>query len=120
MAGASFTLTAIVAGLTNGLYFQWQQAGTNIPGANSLAFTNPAATYAAAGSYDLIVTNLYGSATSGVAQVSILAPTLWVWKGNVNGTWNIATRQIGPPTAWLRNMPMAAWCSLTTRLPRRW
>jgi autotransporter-associated beta strand protein len=90
-AGATFTLSPYAIGLTNGLHYQWQKNDADIPGANSLTYTNPAPTTADSGSYTLVVTNLYGSATSGVAVVSILPSGIWVWKGNISGIWDIAT-----------------------------
>lgn len=71
--GDTLMLSANSIGLTNGLYYQWQHAGTNILGANAATYTKAGATADDAGDYDLIVTNLYGVATSGVASVDVIA-----------------------------------------------
>jgi hypothetical protein len=63
---APATLT-VTAGGTPPLYYHWEEMGvTNLPGA-----TNSALSVASAGYYRVVVSNLYGSVTSGVAQVSV-------------------------------------------------
>ncbi len=102
--GSSFKLSATVVGLPNGLAYQWQHAGTNILGANSLSYTNSAASFADAGNYDLVATNLYGSATSGVAVVKVHSshpPQTTTWDPDTvttgaqdgDGTWNYTPAQ---------------------------
>ena len=68
--GVGFTLTAGVIGISP-LSYQWQHAGTNIPGATSLTYTNLSATPGDAGAFTLVATNPYGSGTSETAAVSV-------------------------------------------------
>jgi hypothetical protein len=67
--GATLTLTATVIGV-GPLAYQWQHAGTNFPGATNLPFATTA-TVAAGGSWVLVATNLYGTATSEAATVTV-------------------------------------------------
>jgi hypothetical protein len=67
--GGTLSLNATVIGLGT-LAYQWQHAGTNFPGATTLPFSKTA-TLADAGSWVLVVTNLYGSATSDAATVTV-------------------------------------------------
>jgi hypothetical protein len=76
--GQRLTLTESAQGATP-FYYQWQTDGgsggslTNIPGANSaIVLTTP--TTVGTYSYDVIVTNSYGSATSGVVAVTVNPP----------------------------------------------
>jgi len=71
--GDTLVLSANSIGLTNGLHYQWQHAGTNILGANDATYIKAGITADDAGDYDLIVTNLYGAATSGMASVDVIA-----------------------------------------------
>jgi len=93
------TVTLTESALGSGtLYYQWQTDGggggslTNIPGATA---TNVLVASATAGSfnYDVIVTNSYGSETSRVATVVVLAP--------VNVTVNTASPMATMPPAGL-------------------
>jgi hypothetical protein len=72
LAGDNFTLAASCYG-TRPLYYQWLRNGTNYPGANSRWLTFSNATTNINGSYQLLVTNSTGSATSTVAQVTVTA-----------------------------------------------
>lgn len=69
--GSDFTLSVGAIGIPS-LSYQWRHDGTNISGATSMSYTNLSATTEDAGAYDVVVTNLYGSATSAVANVTIL------------------------------------------------
>src|SRR5262249_29635548 len=75
-AGSSRTLT----GQANGslpIAYQWQRNGTNLSGATqtALALTNLAVSDS--GPYTLLATNLAGSSTSAVAQITVFQnPTL--------------------------------------------
>ena len=90
-AAASFSLQALGA---QTLRYQWQFNGTDIPGATdaSLTLTNVEATNA--GSYRVVVTNMYCSVTSSVAALTVLvplgdaldAPGL-VWSTSGNAAW---------------------------------
>ncbi len=68
--GQTLTVPALVSGSLP-LSYQWQQDGTNLAGQNDTTLVVPRATFAQGGSYQLVVTNAYGSATSSVAQVTI-------------------------------------------------
>ena len=68
--GSLLNLSAGVIGVGANAY-QWQHAGTNVPGATTLAYSKVAAPEDA-GSWILAVTNAYGSATSDVATVTVV------------------------------------------------
>ncbi|MGA2246766.1 MAG: LamG-like jellyroll fold domain-containing protein [Verrucomicrobiota bacterium] len=67
--GGTLSLTATVIGVGT-LAYQWQHAGTNFPGATAVPFSKTA-TAADAGSWVLICTNLYGTAISDAAAVTV-------------------------------------------------
>jgi alpha-tubulin suppressor-like RCC1 family protein len=73
VGGASASFSASVSGV-GPFGYQWQFAGTNIPGATSSTLTLNNAQVSQSGVYDVIVTNAYGSATSSNA---LLAVTPW-------------------------------------------
>ncbi|MEI7732130.1 MAG: immunoglobulin domain-containing protein [Verrucomicrobiota bacterium] len=80
-AGATVTLTASAVG-TDPLFYQWLHNGSPV-GANNLSLTLNNAQVGDAGSYSVVVTNAYGSATSAVAVVTIqTAPTFTVQPTN--------------------------------------
>jgi hypothetical protein len=84
--GATLKLTATVIGV-GALSYQWQHAGTNFPGATDATYSNPSATAADAGSYEFIVTNLYGATTSGVATVTVVqVPVITADLSGASGT----------------------------------
>ncbi|MEJ0089362.1 MAG: immunoglobulin domain-containing protein [Limisphaerales bacterium] len=64
----SFSVTATGA---SPLSYQWFFADTNIPGATGNVFTINNVQATNAGNYFVIVTNLYGSATSSVAVLTV-------------------------------------------------
>lgn len=112
--GATLNLSANSFGLAAGLAYQWRHAGTNIPGANSALLSLPNVTTADAGDYDLVVTNNYGSTTSGVATVTVVSvPSITKDLAGVSGTvysganfsaWSIVASGGEPLTYnWLRN-----------------
>ena len=112
--GATLTLSANVIGLTNGFYYQWRENGTNLLGANSTTYTKAGTTSGDAGNYDLVVTNLYGATTSGVASVTVIAvPTITRDLVGVTGTvysganfsqWNVlAAGGLPLHYLWLKN-----------------
>ena len=68
--------------------FQWRFDGTNMDGQvlSSLSFTN--ITEDQSGSYDVVVTNSYGSVTSCVSRITVMTPTIY-WTGAGDGqSWN--------------------------------
>ncbi len=70
---ASFTISAIATGIEPARQFsyQWQMAGTNLPGATntSLILTNLPPNQS--GNYDVVVSNYVGSVTSSVAVLDV-------------------------------------------------
>jgi hypothetical protein len=66
---ASFNVGVIGSGP---FAYQWQHGGTNLPGATASSLTLPAIADASAGSYQVIVTNAAGSATSFVATLTVM------------------------------------------------
>ena len=85
--GSTLTLSTVAFGLPNGLYYQWRHYGTNLPAPSSATYSKAGVTAADAGDYDLVVTNAYGSATSAVATVTVVAvPTITKNLAGVTGT----------------------------------
>jgi uncharacterized protein YdaL len=75
-AGASATFTVVATG-GGTLGYQWQFNGTNAVGGNSPSLTLTNVQAANAGSYTVVVTNAYGSATSAAATLTLgLAPAI--------------------------------------------
>jgi alpha-tubulin suppressor-like RCC1 family protein len=72
-AGSAVYLTVTGIGLSP-LSYQWTLAGTNLPGATNyfLSINNIPTTEQ--GSYQVIISNSFGSVTSAVAQVTVLIP----------------------------------------------
>src|SRR5262249_38608710 len=67
--GQPFTLSVVAAG--TGLSYQWRKGGANIPGATSPNYTVNSATADDVGSYDVVVSNAFGSVTSAIATTTI-------------------------------------------------
>ena len=66
--GTNFTLRCLAAG-TAPISYQWQCAGTNLPGATQTSFTLTNLNYANSGNYQVVATNSIGTATSLPASV---------------------------------------------------
>jgi hypothetical protein len=66
---ASFSITATGSSLT----YQWRKGGTAIAGATAATYTISSTSTADAGSYDCVVTNSSGSATSSAASLTVNA-----------------------------------------------
>jgi hypothetical protein len=66
---ASFTVKATGGGPYG---YQWRKGGVPIPGATAVSLSVASATFADVGSYDVVVTNTAGSATSAAASLSVL------------------------------------------------
>ncbi len=91
LAGSSVTLTVDA---TNATSYQWRKDDTDIPGATSPMFPINSAQASQAGAYTAVASNLYGSATSSVATLTVTTPAgpsstvveLWgedpVWTGS--------------------------------------
>jgi sugar lactone lactonase YvrE len=88
VTGENVAFSATVSG--DNLSYQWQFDGTNLPGATSLLLTLPGVTAAQVGSYDLIISNLTGSATSSVVTLSVAAGGTLVTANNINSVWTAA------------------------------
>jgi hypothetical protein len=56
------------------LGYQWRLSGAPVNGASGSSYTVAGAAPANAGTYDVVVTNAYGSITSTVAQLTVLVP----------------------------------------------
>ncbi len=65
------TLSVVATG-TSPLFYQWKHNGADIPAATNEILVLPQITPAQAGAYTVTVTNGFGTATSDVAQVSLL------------------------------------------------
>ncbi len=73
MQNSPFTLEATAVG-TAPLSYQWLLNSNAIPAANASSFSLPSAQLADSGDYQVVVSNPFGSATSVVAPVLVLAP----------------------------------------------
>jgi Immunoglobulin I-set domain len=63
---------SVVASGSAPLSYQWQQNGTNIPGATSASYTTPVTTAANSGEqFRVIVTNAYGNDPSNMASLTV-------------------------------------------------
>lgn len=71
--GDSFSVDVVATG-TMPLFYQWRRNGMDIAGANSATYTVASASVSDAGTYDVVVTNACGSATSMTAEVTINTP----------------------------------------------
>jgi hypothetical protein len=72
--GESLSLS-IDAGGTPSLGYHWRKGGTPIPGATGSTFTITKLQAGDAGTYDVVITNAFGTANSGPAVVTIQTPT---------------------------------------------
>jgi hypothetical protein len=70
--GASVTMTVSVTG-SGAMAYQWRRDGAAIAGATAVSHTIAIAKASDAGSYDVVVTNASGSATSAAATLAITA-----------------------------------------------
>jgi hypothetical protein len=68
MAGDAVTLTVSAAG---GQTFQWRKNGADLPGATGFAYSLPDVKLSDAGTYTVVVSNDFGSATSNPAQLTV-------------------------------------------------
>ena len=70
-------LTVSATGVA-GTAYQWLHAGTNLPGATGTNFSLASAQKADGGNYSVVITNIYGSATSSVAALTVNLPYTWI------------------------------------------
>ena len=104
----TFSVTAI--GMAP-LRYQWRKAGVPISGATTDTYAVAIVQTNDAGSYDVVVTNAVGSATSGAAVLTVFyPPAIWVQPANttadLDGTATFAVVAIGSPLPtyrWLLN-----------------
>ena len=85
--GANVTFSVNATG-TPPLAYQWQLNNTNLPGATSSNLTLTAVTFAQAGFYTVVITNVLGSAGSGPVALSVWcasAPSFSFLTYNANG-----------------------------------
>jgi hypothetical protein len=68
--GKTLTIAALVSG-TPTLSYQWRQNGADLAAQTNLTLVISNVNFANAGSYQLVVTNLYGSKTSSVSLVTV-------------------------------------------------
>lgn len=68
--GADVTFTVVATGSAP-LTYQWRKDGENIPGATAATLSLDDVTIAAAGDYDVVVSNAAGSATSTIATLTV-------------------------------------------------
>jgi len=73
IAGQTATFTVVASG-TPPLYYQWQHAGTNLPGATDATLTIANAQPDDAGVYTVVVSNAVNSITSQGATLTVLVP----------------------------------------------
>jgi hypothetical protein len=84
VAGTTVMFSGAASG-TGPIGYQWQFNGTNIPGATGTSLTVTNALESNAGSYTFVATNLYGSATSLVATLSVDESTIQVVSTSATG-----------------------------------
>lgn len=88
--GSSVILSITATGDPTLLY-QWKFNGVDITGANSSSYTIPSAQISNTGNYTCVVTNTYGTATSGIIALVVNAnPTITISSTNItcNGACN--------------------------------
>jgi alpha-tubulin suppressor-like RCC1 family protein len=94
VAGSNFSFTATANG-SPPLSYQWQFYGTNIVGATNATLALLNVQSASEGSYDVVVTNYFGSVTSSNAQLISLSTALnapgLIWTNSGNATWFVET-----------------------------
>ncbi|MFM1768860.1 MAG: hypothetical protein RJA22_1389 [Verrucomicrobiota bacterium] len=71
--GASASLSVTASGSAP-LHYLWSHAGTNLQAPDGATLSLPALSPADAGSYRVVVTNFFGTATSAVATLTVLMP----------------------------------------------
>lgn len=71
--GANVTFTVAASG-TAPLAYQWQHAGTNLPGQTASTLTLNSVTAAGAGAYAVAVSNVGGTTTSATATLTVNSP----------------------------------------------
>ena len=80
--GQSYTFTAAASGSTP-LSYQWRKGGTNILGATSSSLALTGLLAANSGSYDCVVTNNCGSATTAAASLEVRVAATKIGRAHV-------------------------------------
>lgn len=94
--GSNATFSVTVSG-TGPLSYQWSLNGTNLAGATNSVYAQTNVPSSAAGNYQVIVTNLYGAATSSVATLTFGSQPLGLngnglnWVINQNNSYTVAS-----------------------------
>lgn len=70
LQGQAATFSVVAQGMTS-LFYQWRKGGANIAGATASTYTIPLVSPEDAGDYDVRVTNVHGSALTGVATLTV-------------------------------------------------
>jgi hypothetical protein len=101
--GAPLVISVTVTG-TPPLSFQWRNGGNNIPGATTTQYIKTSATTNDSGSYDVVVTNRFGSVTSSPPAIVLVATPAYALSGrvfDVGGSTGLAgvTVTVGSVTA---------------------
>jgi len=87
VVGGSVTFTVAATGTpTPSLTYQWRKDGAPLSGATSTALTLNNLQVSDAGSYDVVVANWVGTATSQAAPLYVSTPI--VWTGLVSSDWD--------------------------------
>lgn len=73
LEGRTVTFTALGEG-TPPLHYQWQFGGADLPGATNATLELVNVATDQAGNYQVLITNMYGAATSRVALLTVLVP----------------------------------------------
>jgi len=89
--GEAQSVSALVQG-TLPMSLQWQRNLVNVDGATNDTLSFPAIALTDAGSYRLIATNIYGSATSQVALVQVGLPLTELFNSGVDQAGNLLAR----------------------------
>jgi hypothetical protein len=83
--GSSLSLSVSAIG-TERFWYQWRKNGAPLAGAISTSYSISSARFEHAGDYDVVVTNLFGAATSEVATVTVEMPPEVLWSLTYGGT----------------------------------
>ena len=112
-ANASFTVTA--AG-TLPLSYQWQFNGADVAGATGTSLMLANVQTNNAGSYQVVVTNSMGSATSAVASLTVGPPSNLLPKVPARWCWSIPRA----PTIWTSSISFSRTWTTLASLTRCW
>jgi uncharacterized delta-60 repeat protein len=67
------------------LFYQWQLDGAAVPGATNFSLDLTNVQVSQAGDYNVVITNIYGAATSQVARLTVNADLYQVWTARYDG-----------------------------------